>query len=71
MIESSVSDEYVRSRMRLLTTEEALSVKQIASTLGLCPREVLAHVTALEQAGLMTMVGVEDRSPKYRQARVA
>jgi hypothetical protein len=66
-IESSVADEYLRSRLLLLTADRALSVKEMGNVMGISPRLVLPHVMALEQDGLMTMVGIEGRSPKYRQ----
>ena len=67
LLAASVEEEYLRSRLLLLTTEP-LSVKEMAGIVGVAPRLVLPHVMAMEQAGLMTMVGVEDRSPKYQQA---
>jgi NADH-quinone oxidoreductase subunit E len=67
VLESSVTDEYLRGRLLLLTVEHALSVKEMAGAIGRSPKELLPHVMALEQAGLMTMVGIEGRSPKYRR----
>jgi coenzyme F420-reducing hydrogenase delta subunit len=67
LLECSVADEYLRSRLLLLTADRALSVKEMALVTGVSPKKVLPHVAILEQAGLMTMVGIEGRSPKYRQ----
>jgi len=66
LLESSVADEYLRSRLQLLTSDRPLSVVEMAGALGLPPRQVLSHVMALEQGGLMTMVGIEGHSPKYQ-----
>jgi F420-non-reducing hydrogenase iron-sulfur subunit len=69
VLESSVADEYLQSRLLLLAAGQALSVKEMAGAVGMLPRQILPHVMALEQAGLMTMAGVEGRSPKYRRER--
>jgi len=66
LLESSVVAEYLRSRLLLLTAGRPLSVREMASEVGMAPRLVLPHVVALEQAGLIAMVGIEGNSPKYR-----
>jgi F420-non-reducing hydrogenase iron-sulfur subunit len=66
LLESSVADEYLRNRLLLLTTNHPLSVKELASEIGMAPKKVLPHVMALEQAGLMTMAGIEGYSPRYQ-----
>jgi coenzyme F420-reducing hydrogenase delta subunit len=66
LLESSVADEYLRSRLLLLTSDRPLSVVEMAGAMGIPPRQVLSHVMALEQSGLMTMVGIEGYSPKYQ-----
>ena len=66
LITCSVADEYLRSRLLLLTADQALSVVEMGRATGLPPRQILPHVVALEQDGLMSMVGIEGRSPKYR-----
>jgi len=66
LLAASVEEEFLRSSLLLLAAEP-LSVKEMAGIVGVAPGLVLPHVMAMEQAGLMTMVGVEDRSPKYRR----
>lgn len=66
LLDSSVVAEYLRSRLLLLTADRPLSVKEMAGKMGMAPRSVLPHIVALEQAGLMTMVGIEGNSPKYQ-----
>ncbi len=68
LLESKLADEYLRCRLLLLIAHRSLSVKEIASEMGMAPRLVVPHVGALEQAGLMSMVGIEDHSPKYRKS---
>jgi predicted ArsR family transcriptional regulator len=66
LLESSVSDEYLRNRLLLLTTERPLSVVEMANAIGMQPRQVLPHVMALEQNGLIAMVKIEGRTPTYQ-----
>ena len=66
LLESSVVTEYLRSRLLLLTAERPLSVKDMAGEMRMAPRLVLPHVVALEQAGLIAMVGIEGNSPQYQ-----
>jgi DNA-binding transcriptional ArsR family regulator len=66
LIESSVDDEYLRSRLLLLTTERPLSVVEMADRIGMSPRQVLPHVMALEQNGLIAMVEIVGRTPTYQ-----
>jgi len=66
LLESTVEREYLRSKLLLMTSGEPLSVKEMAGEVGVPPRWVLPHVVALEQAGLMAMVGIQGNSPRYR-----
>jgi len=66
LLESNVVAEYLRSRLLLLAADRPLSVKEMAGEMGMAPRLVLPHIVALEQAGLIAMVGIEGNSPKYR-----
>jgi len=65
LLEETLSTEYLKSRLLELATDRALSVKEMAGAVGVAPRVVLPQVAALEQAGLISMVGIEGRSPKY------
>ena len=66
LLQASVSDEYLRSRLVLLTAERPLSVVEMAGAVGMLPRQVLPHVMALEQSGLMAMVRIEGHTPTYQ-----
>ena len=66
LLESSVAEEYLRNRLLLLTAARPLSVVEMAGEIGVPPRQVLPHVMALEQSGLMAMVKVEGHSPTYQ-----
>jgi len=66
LLESNVVAEYLRSRLLLLAADRPLSVKEMAGEMRMAPRLVLPHVVALEQAGLIAMVGIKGNSPKYQ-----
>lgn len=66
LLESNVVAEYLRSRLLLLAADRPLSVKEMAGEMGMASRLVLPHVVALEQAGLIAMVGIKGNSPKYQ-----
>jgi F420-non-reducing hydrogenase iron-sulfur subunit len=66
LLKSTLATEYLRQRLLLLTDERPLSVKELAEQVDVAPKDVLRHVAALEQAGMMAMVGIEGLSPKYR-----
>jgi predicted ArsR family transcriptional regulator len=66
LLQASVADEYLRNRLLLLTADRPLSVVEMAGAIGMPPRQVLPHVMALEQGGLMAMVRIEGHSPTYQ-----
>jgi len=67
LLESSVAAEYLRSRLLILAAGRPLSVRKMAEEVGMAPQLVLPHVVALEQSGLMAMVGIEGNSPRYQR----
>jgi len=69
LVQSTIATEYQKSQLLIVATDRPQSVKEMAEAVGLPPRQVLPQVMALEQAGLMTMVGIEERSPKYLRAQ--
>jgi len=66
LLESRVAAEYLKNRLLLLAAGRPLSVREMAAEIGLPPQSVLPRVVELEQAGLMTMVGIGGNSPRYR-----
>lgn len=67
VVDENIEKEYVRSQIANLIKERALSVKKIASQINVSPRDVLRHISAMDYAGLVTMVDVEGRSPRYQK----
>ena len=59
--------EYEKNRILLTISDKALSVKEIAQTIAISPREVLKNLIAMEQNGLVTISGIEGVSPKYKK----
>ena len=58
--------EYLRCRILETAREQAVSVKQIAETLGISPAKTLAQVVELRRKNLMVIDKLDDRTPRYR-----
>jgi hypothetical protein len=58
--------EYLRCRILGVIQNEALSVKQIAETLGKSPGEILWEVVELRRKNLLGIEKIDDRTPLYR-----
>jgi len=63
----TIEKEFAQRRILLSMGEDALSVREIAQTVGASPMEVLRNMISLERAGLVSVVGIEGNSPKYRR----
>jgi coenzyme F420-reducing hydrogenase delta subunit len=63
----TVEKEFARRRVLLSLKEDSLSVKEIAQRVETSPREVLKSIVSLERDGLISVVGIEGNSPKYRR----
>jgi len=66
----AIEKEFAKRRILLSIKEDALSVKEIAQKVETSPREVLRDLVSLERDGLVSVVGIEGNSPKYRRAGV-
>jgi len=64
----TIEKEFAKRRILLSIEEEALSVREIAQKVGASPRDVLRNMVSLERDGLVSVVGIEGNSPKYRRA---
>ncbi len=65
IIQENMEKEYTRSRILNMMKREPLSVKDVASRLDACPTDILGHVVAMENAGMVSLADVQDRSPRY------
>ena len=68
LIFKTIEKEFAKRRILLSMGEDSLSVKEIAQRVEASPREVLRNLIFLERAGLVSVVGIEGNSPKYRIA---
>ena len=68
LILQNIEREFAKRRILLSLGEEALSVKEIAQRLEAPTSEVLRSIVSLEHSGLVSIVGIEGNSPKYRRA---
>jgi DNA-binding transcriptional ArsR family regulator len=57
-------DLKVHEILQLLETR-SLSVKEVAQRLGLSPKLVLKHITALRRRKLVDLKGIKEGSPRY------
>jgi len=64
----TIEKEFAKRRILLSMGEDALSVKEIAQRVKASPREVLRNIVSMERDGLVSVVGIEGNSPKYRRA---
>jgi len=64
----AIEREFAKRKILLSMEEDALSVKEIAQRVEASPKEVLRNIVSLERDGLVSVVGIEGNSPKYRRA---
>jgi len=65
LMEESVKEEHLRSRIYLLTKDKSMSVKELAKHLSVDTRVVLRHIVVLRRKGLLAMDRIEGSSPLY------
>lgn len=63
----TIEKEFTKRRILLSLGEASLSVKEIAKKVEAPPMEVLRNMISLERDGLVSVVGIEGKSPKYRR----
>ena len=63
----TVEKEFAKRRILLSMGGDSFSVREIAQTVGASPKEVLRNIVSLERDGLVSVVGIEGNSPKYRK----
>ena len=68
LMSQTIEKEFSKGRILRSMGESALSVREIARRVGAPPREVLRDMVSLEGDGLVSVVGIEGNSPKYRRA---
>ncbi len=63
----AIEKEFAKRRILLSIGEGTLSVKEIAQRVEASSREVLRNMISLERDGLVSVVGIEGHSPRYRR----
>lgn len=71
LLEEAIWEEYLRSKIYLLTKDKPMSVEDISKRIGVDPYIVLQHVVALRRKGLLTMDRIEGYTPLYRALEVS
>ncbi|NPV53174.1 MAG: hydrogenase iron-sulfur subunit [Firmicutes bacterium] len=66
LVQDVIAEEYVRAGVRILAAREPLSVKDIASMLGLAAMDVLKQVAYLKKRGVLDIYDVQQQSPRYQ-----
>ena len=65
LMEESIKDEYLRSRIYLMVKDKSMSVEELAKHLGVDPQIVLCHIVVMRRRGLLTLDRIEGDSPLY------
>jgi F420-non-reducing hydrogenase iron-sulfur subunit len=65
LMEGSVKEEYLRSRIYLLAKDKSMSVDELTKHLGVDSQIVLRHIVVLRRKGLLAMDRIEGDNPFY------
>ena len=70
LMEESINDEYLRSRIHLLTKCKPISVEELAKRLSVDSSLVLQHTVVMRRKGLLVMKKIEGDTPLYAALEV-
>jgi F420-non-reducing hydrogenase iron-sulfur subunit len=65
LMEESVEEEYLRSRIYLLAKDKSVSVEELAKHLGVDSEIVLRYIVVMKRRGLLKMERIEGDNPLY------
>jgi len=65
LMDESVKEEYLCSRIYLLTKDKSMSVEDLSKLLSVDPCAVLSHVVVMRRKGLLARDRIEGDSPLY------
>jgi F420-non-reducing hydrogenase iron-sulfur subunit len=65
LMEESVKEEYLRSRIYLLTKDKSMSIEELTKHLGVDSETLLRHVVVMKRRGLLKMDRIEGDNPLY------
>lgn len=67
LIHQTIEKVFTNRRILLSMEDDALSVEDIAERVEASPMEVLRNLVSLERDGLVSVVGIDGNTPKYRR----
>jgi len=67
LMHQAIEKEFAKRRILLSIDKDVLSVKEIAKRLDISPREVLKNMISLESDGLVSVVVIDQNTPKYQR----
>lgn len=70
LMEEAIMEEYLRSKIYLLTKSKPMSVEEMSKLLDVDPLLILQHVVVLRHKGLLSMSRIEGYTPFYRALEV-
>jgi len=65
LMEESVEQEYLRSRIYLLAKDKSISIEELTKHLGVDSETLLRHVVTMKRRGLLKMDRIKDDNPLY------
>ncbi len=65
LMEESVEQEYLRSRIYLLAKDKSMSIEELTKHLGVDSEIVLRHIVVMKRRGLLKMDRIEGDNPLY------
>ncbi|TET79879.1 MAG: ArsR family transcriptional regulator [Candidatus Cloacimonadota bacterium] len=65
-VDPIINAEYIRSQIIERTRKSPMSVKEIAKSLELSPKDILQHITVLQRRNLIAVDSIKNRVPMYR-----
>jgi len=70
LMEESVEQEYLRSRIYLLAKDKSISIEELTKHLGVDSETLLRHVVVMKRRGLLKMDRIEGDNPLYMALEV-
>lgn len=70
LMEESINEEYLRSRIYLLTKSKPMSVEELAELLDVDSALVLQHMVVMRRKGLLAMDRIDGDTPLYMAVEV-
>ncbi|MDH7476791.1 MAG: hydrogenase iron-sulfur subunit [Candidatus Bathyarchaeota archaeon] len=66
LLRETVEAEFIRRKIRLLTKDKPLSVKDLARVTNVKPADILSHIVNMRRRGMITVDHIEETTPFYK-----